>query len=165
MASPAQLVELVSAVTGVPPRTISDIDRKLAIAKLRTKTGRGFSVAQMSPLDAARLLTGLLASAQSKDAAEAVLRYARTQTDLARSSAGLFGAAGLKDLAELPPGHGFVDALAAVVASASSGDLAKIIASGSPPKIEVFAFVRATRGRIRIAGLPNGLTEIGRAHV
>src|SRR6202021_157634 len=55
----------------------------------------------------------------------------------------------------------FVDALAALIASAASGSLATMIAAspeGWQPSIEVFAFTRATRGRIRVAGLPNGLT-------
>jgi hypothetical protein len=67
----------------------------------------------------------------------------------------------LDDLTKLPARHSFVDALGALITSAATGSLAKLIAiaeDGWKPMIEVFAFTRATRGRIRIAGLPNGLT-------
>jgi hypothetical protein len=73
----------------------------------------------------------------------------------------LFGTASLDDLAALPARHGFIDALTALIASASTGSLAKLIVvpkDSLVPHIEVFAFMRAIRGKIRIAGLPNGLT-------
>jgi hypothetical protein len=164
MATPAQLVQTISSATGVPLATVVDIDRKLVKAKLRNKTGRGFNAARMAPLDAARLLTAVLGSPYANTAAEAVRRYARTRPDEQRSSERLFAAAKLDDLATLPVRHGFVEALAAVISSAATGSLAKLIATSdrhSEPSIEVFAFTQATRGRIRIAGLPNGLT----AHV
>lgn len=161
MASPAQLVQVVSGTTGVPLPTVVDIDRKLVIGKLRTKGGRGFSVAQMTPLDAARLLTAVLTCPQANAAADAVGRYAETRVDKMRSSEKLFGAAGLDDLAGLPARHGFIDALAALIESASTGSLAELIAKAKSdwvPSIEVFAFTRAVHGRIRIAGLPSGRT-------
>jgi hypothetical protein len=67
----------------------------------------------------------------------------------------------LDDLAALHARHSFIDALTALIASASTGSLAKLIAAskdGWIPRIEIFAFTRTIRGRIRIAGLPNGLT-------
>jgi hypothetical protein len=161
MPSPAELVRTVSSVTGVPLPTIVDIDRRLVKGKLRAKGGRGFNAAQMTPLDAARLIAAVLASPQANAAAEAVERYAQARVDKTRSSDKLFGAVGLDDLAALPAKHSFVDALTALIASASTGSLAKLIAAskrGYTPHIEVFAFTRAIRGRIRIAGLPNGLT-------
>lgn len=161
MTSPAELMRTVSLVTGVPLATIVDIDRRLVKGKLRTKGGRGFNAAQMAPLDAARLLTAVLASPQANAAADAVERYTQTHVDRTRSSDKLFGAVNLDDLVALPANHSFVDALTALIGSASTGSLAKLIAAskrGSVPHIEVFAFTRAVRGRIRIAGLPNGLT-------
>jgi hypothetical protein len=161
MASPAELVRTVSAATGVPLPTVVDIDRRLVKGKLRTKGGRGFNAAQMTHLDAARLLTAVLASSQANAAADAVERYAQTRVDTERSSDKLFGLVDLDDLATLTGKHSFVDALTALIASASTGSLAKLIAAskrGWTPHIEVFAFTRAIRGRIRIAGLPNGLT-------
>jgi hypothetical protein len=161
MASPVQLVSAISLATGIPLATMVDIDRKLVKAELRTKGGRGFNAAQMTALDAARLLTAVLASPQANASVEAVVRYAGTRVDKARSNDKLFSNVGLDDLAALPARHGFIDALEALIASASAGALAKLIANskdGWIPHIEVFAFTRATRGRIRIAGLPNGLT-------
>lgn len=151
----------VSNATGVSLPTITDIDRKLVAGKLRTKAGRGFSAAQMTPLDAARLLTAVLASPQANVSVEAVARYARTRIDKTRSSDKLFGAIGLDDLLSFPARHSFVDGLAALITSAATGSLAQLIAQskdGWIPQIEIFAFTRATRGRIRISGLPNGLT-------
>ena len=162
MASPAQLAQAISEATGVPLPTIVDIDRKLVKGKLRTKGGRGFNAAQMTSLDAARLLTALLGSAQANASVDAVERYSHTRVDRTRSSDELFGSAKLDDLAALLARHSFVDALAALIASASTGSLARLMANpddGRSPHIEVFAFTsRATRGRIRIDGLPGGLT-------
>src|SRR5271170_6555986 len=99
MATPAQLMQTLSCVTGVPLPTVVDIDRKLVKAKLRTKTGRGFNAAQMTPIDAARILTAVLASAQANASAEAVDRYAQTRPDKSRSSDHLFRAVNIEDLA------------------------------------------------------------------
>ena len=63
-------MERTSEVTGVPLATVVDMDRRLVKAGLRAKSGRGFNVAQMTPLDAARLLTAILASSQANLAAE-----------------------------------------------------------------------------------------------
>jgi hypothetical protein len=161
MATPAQLVSTISLATGVPLATMVDIDRKLVKGNLRAKGGRGFNAAKMTPLDAARLLTAVLASPQANASVEAVQRYTETTMDKAKSSAKAFDAANIDDLAALPARHSFVDALAAVIASVGTGSLAKQMAAagGSAiPSIEIFAFTRATRGRIRIAGLPNGQT-------
>lgn len=164
MASPAQLMQVLSGATGVPLPTIVDIDRRLLKGKLRTKGGRGFNAARMTPLDAARLLTAVLGSPQANTSVDAVQRYAQTRVDRTRSSDALFGPVEIGDLARLPVRHSFVDALAGLIASAAAGDLSKLMAkstAGQIPRIEVYAFARATRGRIRIAGLPSGLT----AHV
>jgi len=161
MASPAQLTQTVSEVTGVSLATVVDIDRKLVKGGLRSKGGRGLNAARMQPLDAARLLTAILASPQANGAASAVERYTQTRIDASRSSESRFGATGCDDLAALPARHSFVEALAALIASATDGSLAALQAGVDqhrPPSIEIFAFTRATRGRIRIAGLQNGLT-------
>ena len=159
MATPVELKMAISSATGLSAVTIEDIDRKLVKAELRTKGGRGPNAARMTPLDAARLLTAVLASPQANTSAEAVERYSRTRPDKSRSSDELFAAAKLDDLSALPARHGFVEGLAALIASASTGSLTALIADADePPHIEVFAFTRATRGRIRISSLPNGLT-------
>jgi hypothetical protein len=156
MATPPELIQTISDATGLPLATVVDMDRRLVKAKLRTKGGRGLNAARMKTLDAARLLTAVLASPQSNRAAEAVQRYRQTRPDKARSSEKLFAGTGLEDLAGLPANHSFEDGLAAIVASAATGALAKL-PTRSPVHIEVFAFTRATHGRIRISGLPQGL--------
>jgi hypothetical protein len=161
MATPLQLVETVSAATGVPLPTVVDMDRRLVKAKLRAKAGRGFNAARMTALDAARLLTAVLGSPQANEAADAVERYGLTVPDRTRSSEKLFAAAKLDDLSALPLRLSFVDALAALIASAATGSLAAMMAGsakGSTPSIEVFAFTRAVKGRIRLAGLPCDFT-------
>lgn len=161
MATPAQLMETISLVTGTPMATVIDIDRKLTKAGLRTKGGRGFSAAQMTPRDAAHLLTAMLAAPQSTDAALAVERYMHTCIDEERSSRGLFGATGLGDLVGLTARHGFIDSLVAVIVSATGGGLSQLrreTGGDWKPRIEVFAFTRVTRARIRISGLPSRAT-------
>jgi hypothetical protein len=159
VATPAQLVEALSDATGVAPATVTDIDRKLVAAGLRTKGGRGLSAARMTTLDAARLLAAILAGPQANQSAEAVRRYGATLPDPKRSSDGLFSDTGCKGLSALSARHNFVEALAAVIASAATGALRKMRDAEDDeqfPKIEVFAFTRATYGRIHIFGLPNG---------
>jgi hypothetical protein len=158
MASPAQLVQTISSVTGIPLPAVVDVDRKLVTANLRSKGGRGFNAARMTALDAARLLVAVLGSAQSNAAADTVTRYSLTAADKKRSSQKLFAAALIDDLAALPARHSFVDAVAALIASVATGSLASTAGDANTPSIEVFAFTKATRGRIRISGLPNGLT-------
>jgi hypothetical protein len=162
MAGPAQLVLTLSETTGVPLATVTDIDRKLVMGGLRRKGGRGLSAARMTALDAARLLTAMLASSQTTLSVAAVTRYAKTRVDRARSSDDLFGASGLSDLASLSTEHSFVDGVAALIASAEYGALARLVAladrASAVPNIEVFAFTEATYGRIRLSGLPNRMT-------
>ena len=161
MPTPPDLVKAVSAATGLPLATVTDLDRRLVTRGLRSKGGRGPNAARVTPLDAARLLTAVLASPQSNEAAEAVLRYEHTHPDNDRSNRGLFGNIGLDDLAGLPAGHDFVEGLAALIASAAKGSLARLMTGAKGPKaphLEVFAFTGQTHGRIRISGLPHGMT-------
>jgi hypothetical protein len=161
MTSPSQLVRTLSETTGVSLPTVIDIDRRLLKAGLRTKGGRGLYAARVTALDVARLLTVVLASAQANLAAGAVDRYTQTQVDRARSSEKLFAASGLADLAALPIRHSFIEGLANLISSTAHGALARIIKKNknrAPPIMEIFAFTQATYGRIRLAGLPNGIT-------
>jgi hypothetical protein len=161
MATPGQLVEALHLVTGIPLPTIVDLDRKLVIGGLRTKGGRGLHAAQMTPLDAARLMTALLGSSHANAAVDAVRRYAATRCENDRSSDEQFGPSKIDELTSLAANHSFVDAMTALIGAISTGSLAKLIdddAEGTGPHIEIFALTRATRGRIRISGLPDGLT-------
>ncbi len=160
MATPAQLMRTMSVATGVPLSTVVDIDRRLVKGGLRTKGGRGFNAAQMTPLDAARLLTALLGSPLANASVGAVRRYARTEVDKRRSDETLYAATDVPELAALPARHSFVAALATLITSATAGSLVDMMAArkGWKPHIEIFAFTRATYGRIRLTGLPNGMT-------
>lgn len=161
MASPAQLVRQLSETTGVSLATVTDLDRRLVRANLRSKGGRGLHAAHVTPLDAARLLTAILASAQANLAANAVDRYAHAQPDRTRSSDKIFAASGIAELASLPARHSFVDALEQLIVSAADAERGRMIKKNSnqfaPPSIEIFAFTQATYGRIRLAGLPSGM--------
>jgi hypothetical protein len=145
MVSPAQLVETISRATGVALPTVVDIDRKLAKAGLRTVGGRGRSAARMTAADAARLLTAILASAQATDAADAVQRYVATSFDKERLSKPSLAVLFENDRPPLRVRQSFVEALEALIVWAAK-------AGSSAPSIEVFAFTRATYGRIRLTG-------------
>ena len=158
MLTPAGLVDALGILTGVARATVVDIDRKLVAAGLRTKGGRGLSAPRMTALDSAHLMTALLAVRQANQSAAAVQRYRATEADANRSTEGFYTATGLGDLA-LPDRHSFVDALAALVHSAARGALRELIATSGAdarPQIEMFAFTRATYGRIRVYALPDG---------
>jgi hypothetical protein len=62
VASPGQLVELVSETLGVPRATVALHDRNLAEAGLRKMGGRGPSAAIMDSVDAANLLIAVVAA-------------------------------------------------------------------------------------------------------
>jgi hypothetical protein len=153
MASPPELMQAVSEATGVAMATVVDMDRRLVKAELRTKGGRGLNAAKMTALDAARLLTAVLASPQSNRAAEAVQRYGQTKPDKARSSEKLFAGSGLEDLASLPASHSFEQGLAAIISSAAQGSLADYVQKSKAierTSIEVSAVTNTTRASIRV---------------
>lgn len=159
MATPAEVMQAVCAATGVPLATVVDIDRRLVKGGLRTKSGRGFNVAQVTPLDAARLLTAILASPLATNAVEAVQRYADAIVDPKRSTPALFKETGIDELATLPGRHSYIEAVAALIASVASGPLSKQAkAEGTKLKIELFAFTGATYGRLRLSGLPGDIS-------
>lgn len=160
MATPAQLMDTLADALRIPLATIVDHDRKLTKAGLRSKNGRGRSVATATTLDAARLLTSILAGPRATEAASAVERYNLAVVDKARSSEGAFAATGLPDLTRLSTRHSFVEAIAAVITSAAVGSIAALTDKGAPPRIEIFAFMRATRGRIRFTGIADARTVV-----
>ena len=112
MATPPELMQAVSEATGVALPTVVDMDRRLVKAKLRTKGGRGLNAARMTPLDAARLDTQRfwLACSRTQPRRQILRYYEQTRPgQVTGSNSGLFGNIGLDDLAELAPGHGFVE--------------------------------------------------------
>jgi hypothetical protein len=153
MASASDLIQILSDATGVPFGTVFDIDRWLVKGNLRPVGGRRFGAAKMKPLDAARMLTAILASPQSNKAAEAVQRYEQTRPDKLRSSQKLFVEHGLDDLSALAVRHGFVDGLAAIISSAAQGSLADYVQKSKAVErtsIEVSAVTNATHASIRV---------------
>ncbi len=166
VATPGQLVGVLADVTEIPAQTVVVHDRNLVVAGLRSKKSRGRGAASVTALDAARLLTAVLASAQVKDSVPTVERYAATRAMLTVGGMKPFAGAGIKELEKLPPGHSFIDALAALIGSVAAGTLAKTIAGrlvGSAtrsmvaPSIEVTVMGPGTVGEIRVAGAADGV--------
>ena len=62
MATPGQMVQTMADVLGIPAATVSQYDRQLAEAGLRTTGGRGPSAAKVGATDAANLLIAILGS-------------------------------------------------------------------------------------------------------
>ena len=62
MATPGQLVQVMSDVLGISKATVIPYDRVLSENGLRSKGGRGTSAAQVNSRDAANLLMALAAS-------------------------------------------------------------------------------------------------------
>lgn len=168
MATPGQFVEVMAEALGVPEATVVVHDRNLVIAGLRSKGGRGRSAAQVTERDAAHLLTAILASAQVRDSVHSVKRYGKTRPHRHTSSADGYKRSGIKELAQLPAEHSFIDALEALIAAAASGTLATAIHAARPEAqgqkipvpalIEVAALTPGTIGDIRIAGLGERLS-------
>jgi hypothetical protein len=126
MATPGQLVRTIAEALGIPVSTVTQFDRQLAEAGLRTVGGRGSSAAKVTALDAANLLIALLGPPLYGPAIKA-----------AQSSCNLFGSlpitstwrdtssfkkVGLPSLAKLPADHTFRAALAALIEGASTGE-------------------------------------------
>jgi hypothetical protein len=163
MASPGELVQIVSEVLKLPQPTVVVHDRNLVIAGLRSKGGRGRAAAQVAPRDVAHLLVALLASGEVRDSVHSVERYTATQPAPDTSSKKLFAGAGVPELAALSPSHSFVDALEALLISATTGWLSDRIGNAAAsaqrrtaialPSIEIAASTPGTLGDIRIAGL------------
>src|SRR5258708_14243115 len=102
MASPGELVDVVARALGVPKATVTNHDRNLLKAGLRTKYGRGWAAANITPRDAAHLLTAILASAQVQDSVSSVQRYTETRPHPPGSAKSGFGRIGITELAALP---------------------------------------------------------------
>lgn len=79
MATPGELVKVIAAATGTPLATVTQHDRNLVMAGLRTKGGRGTSAATVVPRDGSRVLLAVMGSEQIKDSVETVLRYGNTR--------------------------------------------------------------------------------------
>jgi hypothetical protein len=144
MAMPGELIKLMGAVTEVPEATVTQHDRTLFLAGLRTRGGRGTSAAKVTARDAANLLTAVLASEQVKDSAETVLRYAAALEQHKFK---------LPILDTLPEEHSFIDALEALITMAMDETFDKEI--GRPDFCQIFVTWPHTRGHIYL--IPGGV--------
>jgi hypothetical protein len=168
MASPGALVKTLADVLGLPEPTVVVHDRNLVVAGLRSKSGRGWSAAKVTPRDAAHLLTAILGSSQVKDSARAVHRYGATRACASTSAQKSFTQIGIPELAALGAGHSFIDAVEALIAASASGSLRKAVTgttdrrkvprADAEPIIEIAATSPGTVGDVRIAGLAGGTT-------
>ena len=133
VATPGELVKVVAASTGTEEPTVTQHDRNLVIAGLRSKGGRGRSAAKVTARDAAHLLTALLGSAMVKDSAETVLRYSKTEEHRyfthrqynQPDEPNIYKNIGISELQILPLGHSFIDSLTAIIGLAAEGKLVK----------------------------------------
>ena len=157
MATPAQLIKTVAQCLGMPVATIVGYDRGLVDAGLRTKSGRGRSVATVTARDAAHLLTAILGGGQVKDSATTVQRYAATVPHLKTSTPGGFKNTGIVEMATLAPRHSFIDALEQLVVSVHAGSIVPALGhdprrarTGPDESLEVAALSPGTVGDIRI---------------
>jgi hypothetical protein len=109
LVTPGQLVNAVAIALNVPTETVVQHDRNLVVAGLRTKGGRGHSAAKVTLLDAARLVTAVLGSVRVLDSVNTVLNCEQAMgTDEDRL------------IPELPQTHNFVEAMAAIIAEATT---------------------------------------------
>ena len=73
--TPGQLVHAVAIALDVPEETVTQHDRNLVIAGLRTKGGRGRAAPHVTPLDAARVLVATLGSIRAVDSVQVLRAY------------------------------------------------------------------------------------------
>jgi hypothetical protein len=115
--TPGQLIKAVAIALDMPEETVTQHDRNLAVAGLRTMGGRGRSAPDVTPSDAARLLVATLGSIRTKDSVHTVKAYER----VIFQAQDLEGRDAVADpaIAALPAQHNVVDALAALIHEAS----------------------------------------------
>jgi hypothetical protein len=120
--TPGQLVKAVSIALDMPLETITQHDRNLAIAGLRTMGARGRHAPHATPLDAARLLAATLGSVRVKDSVETlrILENTERRPELDWEELDLeprrFSDPAID---ALPRTHNFVEGVAALISAAS----------------------------------------------
>src|SRR6516225_10564251 len=112
--TPGQLVKAMSIALNTPLETVTQHDRNLAIAGLRTTGARGRNAPHVTTLDAARLLAAILGSIRTMDSVVTVKGL-----ESAVRSPGLEGEGDMTTVfPDLPLKHNFVDALVWLINSA-----------------------------------------------
>ena len=130
MATPGQMVQTMADVLGIPAATVSQYDRQLAEAGLRTTGGRGPSAAKVGATDAANLLIAILGSPVSGASIRAAQQICETLgSQLVRpkfSNTAEFRRYGLHSLVALPKTHTFREVIAALIEGVRLGELFRI---------------------------------------
>jgi hypothetical protein len=80
--TPGQMIRAVSVALEVPEETVTQIDRVLVGAGLRTKGGRGPSAPHVTHRDAARLIAAVMGFAMVKDSASVVATLETTKSEI-----------------------------------------------------------------------------------
>jgi hypothetical protein len=138
MAKLSDLISRTSEVTGIPFATVQEVGRRLREGGL-IQTGKGgrYGGTDMTPDDAASLLTALLVMRASSVSLGQIVRLTRSHLRDLRSYSPGEGrlvldtwdqTLALPRLSSLKKGHTFGDALAALIGSVSNGNLKKAIA-------------------------------------
>jgi hypothetical protein len=172
MATPGELIKMVAAATGTPAPTVTQHDRNLFLAGLRTKGGRGRSAATVTARDAAHLLTAVLGSGQVKDSAETALRYRDTVEYHNRffkkppknpqKHVATYAQIKLSALDALSGEHSFIDALETLITLATDETFDHEIGT-DPYNCIIHVEWPRTVGRISIHLVLRGATKRGHA--
>jgi hypothetical protein len=132
--TPGQLVKAISVALDIPQETIAAHDRALQLGGMRTTGGRGLSAAQVTSLDAARLMTATLAAPRIKDSVSTVQSYEHARrvprfvskrsqetgqlTKREQERQDLENIFADLSFIRLPDGHSFVEALESIITDA-----------------------------------------------
>jgi hypothetical protein len=111
--TPGQLVKAVAVALDVPEEAVTQHDRNLVMAGLRTKGGRGPSAPSVTHRDAARLIASILGAVKVKDSASVVRRMERAT--VINDDRVKYEPLPLARFAELSADHNFIDALTAII--------------------------------------------------
>lgn len=134
MATSGELIDETARLMAFPRNAVLYPYRVLRENGVVTKGGRGRSAAQVTARDAASLLIAIAGASQIKDTISAWHDYANLQAQTAEGGEPVgerkpeWTCAALPPhMKELPAGHSFLDALAALIVTASDGTLSSII--------------------------------------
>jgi hypothetical protein len=124
MAKLSDLVSRSSEVTGVPIATVREISRRLREGELiRTGKGGRYGGADMTPRDAASLLTALLIVRASAVSLSDIVPLTRSHLSGLKSPGRWGRQLALPQLCRLKPRHTFGEAFSALIASISNREL------------------------------------------
>jgi hypothetical protein len=144
MATSIAMAKLLAAATGISPQTLLVEVRRLGEANQISRGGRGKNAPEMSPLDTARMLIGLLTSERPEDMPKGVRAFGSLRTT---AGVWLHGEP-TDDTIKLPPyPHSFEIAIAEIIKR-----LADLPANVKPPKIRIVAIINDLLCQIYLGG-------------